>query len=170
MRPAQRIPLPAAQAPAERHVCVHHTLHDADSGDPLERLQPCAPDLVLEGCLRNGRHARAEQQFKHAEEDRQGSHRQLVTRPWHEAGGGVDHAFLDLVPADRRAACRPRDPVRQRGLPRAHGAADHDKHRKRGRAHRAHTATMPACCSGTSPWSIHLHCFRELNMLPHREW
>src|SRR5207245_8338141 len=61
----------------------------------------------------------------------------LVTRPRHEARGGVHHPFLDLVPADRRAAHRLGDLVGKRRLPRANGTADHDERRAKGHAHRA---------------------------------
>jgi hypothetical protein len=81
--------------------------------------------VILERGLRHGRHARLQQQLDHLEEDRQRAHGQVIADSTDEPGGGVHHAFLDLVPADRRAADRAGDLVGKHGLARARRPA-HD--------------------------------------------
>jgi hypothetical protein len=131
VREAQRTPLPALDDPVEGDVSVHRAMRDADPGKIAQRLQVRTPQLVLERRFRHGRDTRAQQRLQDAEEDRQCPHCELVTRCRDEARRGMDHPFLDLVPADRRASHRASDLVREGGLTRA-GRAAYDDERGRG--------------------------------------
>jgi hypothetical protein len=127
VRAPQRVVLRALGDPGGGHVGADDAVHDADPGQVAQRLEAGAPHVVLESGLGHGGDARAEQQVQHGEEDRVGTPGQLVAGPGGEPGDGVGHALLDLVAADRRAADRGREPVRQRGLARPRRAADDDE-------------------------------------------
>jgi hypothetical protein len=129
VRAAQRVVLRAAGYPGGGHAGADDAVHDADPGQVAQRLEAGSPHVVLEGGLGHGGHARAEQQVKDLEEDRVGALGQLVAGTGGESGDGVGHALLDLVAADRRAADRGREAVRQRGLARTGRAADDDEGR-----------------------------------------
>jgi putative transposase len=82
---------------------------------------------ILKCCLSNGGDNGSQQQSQYAEEHRQGLPGQLITRPCDETRRGMNHPFLDLIPADGRTCHRLRNRVSQRGLPRPHGAAEDHK-------------------------------------------
>jgi hypothetical protein len=129
VRRAPRVVLPAAQHALEGHIRRDGALHDTQLRQVAEGFQPAAPGTVLERGLRNGCYPSTEQQPDHFEEDRarcagSADHPDSARnrqRP-------LQHAFLDLVPADRGTAHRLDDLVRQGGLARASGTADHSQH------------------------------------------
>jgi hypothetical protein len=129
VRAPQRVVLGAPGDPGGGHVGADDAVHDADPGQVAQQLELGAPHVVLEGRLGHGGDARAEQQVQHGEEHRVGAPGQLVALVAGEPGHGAGHALLDLVAADRRAADRGREPVRQRGLARPRRAADDDEGR-----------------------------------------
>nr|WP_204072317.1 hypothetical protein [Planotetraspora phitsanulokensis] len=100
---------------------------DPDRRELGERRQVRPPQLVLEGRLRHRGHAGTQQRRQDVEEHRERPPVQRVAGARLEPGGGVRHPLLDLVAADRRAADRPGDLVRERGLPAARGTAHHNQ-------------------------------------------
>jgi hypothetical protein len=149
VRAPQRVVPGAAGDPGGGHVGADRAAQDADPGQAEQRLEAGAPPVVLEGSLGHGGHARAEQQVQHGEEDRVGAPGQLVAGSGREPGDGVGHALLDLVAADRRAADRGREAVRQRGLARPRRAADDDEGRLGG--HRGHSGRIWRLAAVTFP-------------------
>ena len=75
----------------------------------------------------------------------------VVTVLGDRSPGSLDHAFLDLVPTDRRAADLLREPVRERCLARAGRAADGDQGRS---AHPPNPSSRvgPARCRRRCRW------------------
>src|SRR5215470_3814292 len=148
VRPAHQAVLAAPQDPLEGHIVGDHAVDDPQMRKTAERLKAWPPDVILERSVSNGRDASAQQQLQHAEEDRQRPHRQLIAWRPHEPGTGMSHAFLDLIPADRRAPHSPREPMGQRGLARAYRAADN--HEGRHRCHLTVIATITQ--AGSAPY------------------
>jgi hypothetical protein len=99
-------------------------MHHPDVGEFAQRLQARAPDPVLERGLGHRADSRRQGHLQHLKERRQGPQGQLVARRCDEVFGRVDHAFLDFVPADRRAADPARQSMSEGGLAGARRSAD----------------------------------------------
>ena len=140
VRPAHGVIPAALQDPPESHLVADHAVDDTQMRKIAERLETRTPNVVLERGVTDSRDSCAQQQLQDTEENRQGPHRELIAWRRHESGSGTGHAFLDLIPADRRAAHRPRELMRQRGLACTYRAADN--HESRQRCHQTFIATI----------------------------
>jgi len=103
VRGTNRIVLPATQAPAKCQVRTNDAMRYAKLSDVDEGLKPKAPDPILKRGFGYRGDASSDQQIESAEEDRKRPDRQFVAWSSDEPVSGARHAFLDLVPADRRA-------------------------------------------------------------------
>ncbi|HEX3716262.1 MAG TPA: hypothetical protein VHV09_25955 [Trebonia sp.] len=117
--------------PVEGRPGVGRAVHDHQPGQRQQRGQPRPPHVVLERRLGHRRHPGPDQQPEDAEEHRQRPPVQFVARLRGEPGGGLRHPFLDLVPADGRAADDAGELVGERGLTRAGRPADDDQYWRR---------------------------------------
>jgi len=121
---------------AVRDALAHHggvcaAVDDAELCQALKRFEPGAPDFVSERGFGNHAHTGFEQELEHIEEHAEGSQSERIPRRGLEPGNRMNHALLDLVPADRWTRDQSPKLVREGGLARADGPADDHKRRER---------------------------------------
>lgn len=132
VHPPDRVVLSTLHDPPERHIVGGHAVDDTQPRKIAQRLKTRPPDVILERSLSDSRDPRAQQQLHDTKEDGKCPHRQLIAQRRGKSGIGMSHAFLDLIPAYGRAPHQPREPMRQRGLASAYGAADNHESWQRG--------------------------------------